>query len=265
VWLLQTQRMQTNDENIGKLQPTPWGFWPTIGFSCVIGVVYVFVQVIVVAVFAVVAVLQTPNLDIDEFTDSLQTNGLLLATATCAAAPFTVGLIVLFAKGRKQITVKQYLCLHNTGWKEIFKWSLAVLVFVGCFDTLTFLIGRPVVPEFMTSAYTTAYFAPLLWFAFIIVAPLSEELFFRGFLFKGIENSRLGAVGAAIITSLGWSILHIQYDIYGIFALFAGGLLLAFARVRSNSLYPPIAMHILQNLIATVEVIIYLRIYSNAV
>jgi len=257
--------MQTNDEHTCKPQPTPWGFWPTIGFSCVIGVAYVFVQVIVVAVFAVVTVLRTPDLDIDQFADSLQTNGFLLSIATCAAAPFTIGLIVLFAKGRKQITVKEYLCLHNPGWKEICKWSLAVLVFIGCFDTLTFLIRRPVVPEFMTSAYTTAYFAPLLWLAFIIVAPLSEELFFRGFLFKGIESSRLGAVGAVIITSLAWSILHIQYDIYSMLVLFAGGLLLAVSRVRSNSVYPPIAMHILQNLIATVEVIIYLRIYPDAV
>jgi membrane protease YdiL (CAAX protease family) len=257
--------VQTNDEHAGKRQPTPWGFWPTIGFSCVIGVVYIFVQVIVVAVFAVVAVLRTPDLDIDQFTNSLKTNGFLLAIATCAAAPFTIALIVLFAKGRKEITVREYLCLHKFGWKEICKWSLVVLVFIGGFDTLTFLIGRPVVPEFMTSTYTSAYFAPLLWLAFVIVAPLSEEVFFRGFLFKGIENSRLGAVGAAIIASLAWSVLHIQYDIYGMFVLFAGGLLLALARVRSNSLYPPIAMHILQNLIATIEVIICLRIYPIAI
>jgi membrane protease YdiL (CAAX protease family) len=116
----------------------------------------------------------------------------------------------------------------------------------------------------MRSTYATAYFAPLLWLAFIIVAPLSEELFFRGFLFKGIESSRLGAFGAAIITSLVWAILHIQYDIYSMLVLFAGGLLLALSRVRSKSLYPPIAMHIVQNLVATVEVIIYLRVYPNA-
>ena len=257
--------MQTNDEHAGREQPTPWGLWPTIGFSCVIGVVYVLIQVIVVAVFAVVAVLRTPELDIDQFADSLQTNGFLLAIATFAAAPFTIGLILLFAKGRKEMTVRQYLCLHSVGWKEICKWSLAVLVFIGCFDTLTFLMRRPVVPEFMRSTYATAYFAPLLWLAFIIVAPLSEELFFRGFLFKGIESSRLGAIGAAIITSLVWAILHIQYDIYSMLVLFTGGLLLALSRIRSKSLYPPIAMHVLQNLIATVEVVIYLRIYPDAV
>ncbi len=252
--------MQENDEYVSEQKPTPWGFWPTIGFSCVIGIVYIFIQVIVVAIFAVVAVLQTPDLDIDQFADSLQTNGLLLAIATCAAAPFAVGLTVLFAKGRKEITIREYLCLHRVGWKEICKWSFVVLVFVGCFDTLTFLIRRPIVPEFMTSAYTTAYFAPLLWLAFVIVAPLCEEIFFRGFLFKGIEHSRLRPAGAVIITSLTWSIMHIQYDIYGIVSLFIGGLLLGLARVRSNSVYPPIAMHILQNLIATVEVIVYLRI-----
>ena len=250
--------MQTNDEHTGKLQTTPWGFWPTIGFSCVIGVVYIFIQVIVVAVFAVVADLRKPDLDVDQFVDVLQTNGLLLAIATCAAAPFTIGLILLFAKGRKEITVRQYLCLQTVGWKELCKWLLAVLVFIGCVDTLTLLIHRPVVPDFMTSAYTTAYFTPLLWLAFIIVAPITEEVFFRGFLFKGIENSRLGVVGAAVTTSLAWSI-------YGMLVLFAGGLLLAVSRIKSNSIYPPIAMHILQNLIATVEVIIYLRIYPNAV
>jgi membrane protease YdiL (CAAX protease family) len=255
--------MQENGESVGKHEPTPWGFWPTIGFSCVIGMVYVFIQVIVVAVFAVVAVIQTPNLDINQFADSLQTNGLLLAVAICAAAPFAVGLTVLFAKGRKGITVKEYLCLHKTGWREVCKWSLVVLVFVGCFDILTFLVNRPIVPKFMVSAYTTAYFVLLLWAAFIIVAPLSEEVFFRGFLFKGIEYSRLGRAGAIIITSLVWSLMHIQYDVYGIISLFVGGVLLAFARLRSNSIYPPIAMHILQNLIATVEVIIFLRIYPN--
>ncbi|MCJ7675274.1 MAG: CPBP family intramembrane metalloprotease [Sedimentisphaerales bacterium] len=130
------------------------------------------------------------------------------------------------------------------------------MLFVICHDTLIFLLGRPIVPDFMLAAYRTAYSLPLLWLALMVMAPLAEEIFFRGFLFKGIESSKLGPAGAIIITALAWSVMHLQYDIYGIAGLFAGGLLLGLARLRSNSIYPPIVMHALQNLIATIEVVV---------
>ena len=110
----------------------------------------------------------------------------------------------------------------------------------------------------MVDAYKTAYFTPLLWLAFIIAAPLYEEILFRGFMFKGIENSRAGPIGAVIITSLAWSALHVQYDFLIIVSIFAGGLLLGWARLKTNSIYIPIAMHALQNLMAIIVVIIYL-------
>ena len=110
----------------------------------------------------------------------------------------------------------------------------------------------------MVDVYKTAYFTPLLWFAFVIVGPLMEEIVFRGFMFKGIEHSKMGPAGAVIITSLVWSFIHIQYDVYGMVNLFLGGLLLGFARTKSNSIYPPVIMHILQNIIATIEVLVYL-------
>ena len=243
-----------------KQEPRPWGFWATIGFSLVIGAVYIFVQGIVVVLFVVAAKIRDPSVDIDSLAQSLGSNGFCLAVATCVSAPFFIGLTVLFAKIRRPMTVTEYLCLHTVGWKELGKWSLALLLFVTCHDTLMFLINRPIVPQFMVSVYKTAYFTPLLWLALVIVAPLSEEIFFRGFLFKGIEHSKLGAVGAVIFTSLAWAIMHLQYDVYGIFGLFLGGLLVGCARVKSGSLYIPIAMHTLQNLIATAEVVIVLKV-----
>jgi hypothetical protein len=110
----------------------------------------------------------------------------------------------------------------------------------------------------MVQAYKTSFFPPLLWLAFIVASPLYEEIFFRGFLFKGIEHSRAGPAGAVIITSLAWSLLHIQYDFLIIISIFAGGLLLGLARLKTNSIYVPIVMHALQNLMATIVVIIYL-------
>jgi membrane protease YdiL (CAAX protease family) len=51
-----------------------------------------------------------------------------------------------------------------------------------------------------------------------------------------------------------WSALHTQYDLYGIALIFLGGLLLGYARLRGGSAYVPIAMHVVQNLVATLEV-----------
>jgi len=110
--------------------------------------------------------------------------------------------------------------LHRVGWKELAMWSLMLLLFTGFFDTLTFLLNRHSALQMMVDVYKTAYFTPLLWFAFVIVGPLMEEIVFRGFMFKGIEHSKMGPAGAVIITSLVWSFIHIQYDVYGMVNLF---------------------------------------------
>jgi len=41
---------------------------------------------------------------------------------------------------------------------------------------------------------------------------LFEELFFRGFLFRGLSSSFMGPVGAVLVTSALWALIHTQYD-----------------------------------------------------
>ena len=256
--------MQVACEQINLEQPGPWGFWATMGLSAIVGGVYIIIEVVVIALFTVAAMVRTRDLDISQFAESLLTDGLFFSVATCAAAPPTVGLIVLFARLRKGISVGEYLCLQKPELKELCKWCFALLLFAAACDSLTYLMGRPLVPDVMVRVYRTARFAPLLWLAFVIAGPISEELFFRGFLFRGIENSRFGPAGAIIVTSLTWAVLHTQYDGYGVAIILLGGLLLGFARYKSNSTFVPFAMHVLQNAIATAEVAILLKMGSNA-
>jgi membrane protease YdiL (CAAX protease family) len=255
---LEVPGVQTNLTNPDAKKPTPWGFWPTIGFSCIIGVAFLFVTVILSLGIIVAAKVLSPRLDIMKFAQSLNSNGLFLAGVSFVIAPLVIGLSVIFAKIRKNITIKEYLSLNRVGWRQFVKWSLILLIFTACSDALTSAFERPVVSEFMVSAYKTVYFTPLLWLAFIILTPIYEEIFFRGFVFKGIESAKIGPIGAVIITSLAWSALHIQYDLLIIASIFAGGLLLGWARLKTNSIYIPIAMHALQNLMATIAVMIYL-------
>lgn len=256
--LLEVSSEQTNSTNPNAQKPTPWGFWATIGFSCIIAVIYFLAGIILSIIFVLAAKILKPQFDIMELAQSLDSNGLFLSLLICVSAPVVIGLCLLFAKIRKNITIKEYLSLNSIGWRQYVKWTLILLLFIVCSDALTSALGVPIVSDFMVNAYKTAGFTPLLWLGFIIAAPLYEEIFFRGFLFKGIENSRVGPIGAIIITSLAWSALHIQYDFIIIVSIFAGGLILGWARIKTNSIYIPIAMHVLQNLLATIVVIVYL-------
>ena len=80
-----------------------------------------------------------------------------------------------------------------------------------------------------------------------------EELLFRGFLISGLRPTRLGASGAVLASALLWSAIHGQYDLYGMASIFALGVLLGAARVKTGSVLVAIVMHGLSNAIATLE------------
>ena len=78
----------------------------------------------------------------------------------------------------------------------------------------------------------------------VVMAPLFEEVFFRGFLFRGFANSwgwGWGAVASAAIFGLA----HLQLDVF--VPLFALGIGLAWVYHRTGSLWTSISLHALFN------------------
>ena len=251
--------MDTEVIGIRERESAPWGFWSTVGFSCLTLIVAFVAQIVVVLGFAAVVYLRHHTADFR----SLGSNGLLLTVATLISTPLVMSLSVLFIQLRNTLTVRDYLCLCCPGKGQWFRWCLSVLVLGVCSDALSALLGKPIVPDFMVEAYRTATFTPALWLAVIVAAPLGEEFVFRGFLFRGLERSRAGATGAVLLSALGWALLHIQYDLYGMGTIFVAGLLLGLARLKTRSLYVPIMMHATWSLIATIEAAIYVRMVPN--
>jgi uncharacterized protein len=94
-------------------------------------------------------------------------------------------------------------------------------------------------------------FAELLqridWWLLVAVvgvgAPLSEELFFRGFLQSAFAQSRLGYVGAALITTATWTVLHAGYSVAGLLEVFLIGLYFNWVLWRTGSLWVTIFCH----------------------
>ena len=232
----------------------PWGFWATGGLSLLIGGAFVGAQT-VVAIVAVVAGMAThPPSTGTDLTEVIDVgSGWLMAAATWASFPVCLGLIAIAVKLRRGWSIREYLALESVSPGKAAMWLVLVPVFAAATDTFTWLLGRPIVSDVMLHAYRTAYWLPLLWAAFLIAAPVFEETFMRGFMFRGLQASRLGNAGAILITSLIFALLHLQYDWYGMLMCGLIGLLLGTARAATGSTLVPIAMHSLSNLIATVE------------
>jgi uncharacterized protein len=234
------------------VEPKPWGLWVTLAFSLAVIVAFTAIETAVVIVFLV---LQAPK-TLDP--DSISGNGLFVSVATWVSMPICLAFVILLVKLRNQLSIREYLSLNRVSMGSFLAWAAALLVFVGCTDGTTWLLGRDIVPRFMIDAYRTAVVVPLLLAALWIAAPVFEEMFFRGFMFRGIQQSRLGNLGAILITSFIWSIIHMQYDAYQMAMIFLGGILLGVARARSNSVYLTIGLHSLMNVIATIELWVYL-------
>lgn len=240
---------EINKPPLQKKQPITWGLYATVIWGVLVTVVYAAVQLLAMQAYVrgTQEGLSKHSLGSNEY------NGVALSLSSFATLIICGLLLCGIIKLKKKAIISDYLATHKISIRQVFYWSLAALIFTLSIDSLTYLQGRPVVVDFMTHIYTSTSQLWLLCLALIITAPLFEELFFRGFLFTGLSQSRLGNNGAVIITSLAWSVIHLQYDLYGVFTIFITGLLLGVARVKTGSVGAPILMHALMNGIALIE------------
>jgi hypothetical protein len=83
------------------------------------------------------------------------------------------------------------------------------------------------------------------------LVPLVEELFFRGMVYPLIR-ARMGALPAVALNALLFALVHfIPLLIPGLFVV---GMLLAYLRERSGSIWPSVLYHMLQNSLALIAI-----------
>ena len=108
-----------------------------------------------------------------------------------------------------------------------------------------------------TNVQTVLAGAPLYFLVFtVIIAPINEEIFFRGFLVSKL-GKMFGIAFGIVLSALIFAVLHLSYLSVSEFAaaLFFG-LIAGYAFVKTKSLYPSIIGHILVNLV-TISSLIY--------
>src|SRR3989304_2435238 len=191
------------------------GLWATLGFSAIILAFHAVLQILVAGVFVSIAKAETPELNLEVYARSLSSNGFCIAIMGVVSGLVCTPLTLLFTKLHRNISVKNYFGFKEPLKREWVQWLLILAAFLFLSDGVSLLLRQPIVPPFMVDVYKTASSLPALLFAIVVVAPIFEEVFFRGFLFQGIRYSRLGPVGAIGISSLVWAVIHLQYNVYG--------------------------------------------------
>jgi uncharacterized protein len=230
-----------------------WKFAATLAWGLLVAAVFVGAQVTATGVIALQGKGELTEAQAARILEAAPTDGYVLAVSTFVSMLVCVPLLFGIAWLKKGSDLRQYFALRPVPVQTLFAWIGITLVLLAFSDGLTWMLGKPIVPDFMRVVNATAQPVWLLWLALVVAAPLFEEIFFRGFLFTGFAASAAGPVGAIVITSVLWAAIHLQYDLYGIATLFVLGVVFGLARLRAGSLYVPLALHAMTNLIAAAQ------------
>jgi membrane protease YdiL (CAAX protease family) len=146
-------------------------------------------------------------------------------------------------------SVKDYFALIAPTRRQMFLAVAAGVAFL-LIDNIVGLLD-PAPPDPMAYLYFDKALAegllPLLWLNIILVAPVAEEMVFRGFLYRGWAQTRLGPSATVVLTAIFFGLIHPQYGRFGVISLAISGLIMGWLRWRSGSLVLPILAHVTNN------------------
>ena len=223
-----------------------WGRWATLGLG----------------VFAA-TVSQLPALlacywrygpDLAHWPD-LARDGVAVILLVCISTPVQVALLALLAR-RTGATATAYLGLTVPGKRDILLSLVVAVIVIAAGDGFSWLRGQDIITPFQKDIYRSAGAAgclPWLWLTVVVMAPIGEEILFRGFLFRGWRRSPNDAWAAIGATALLWSIVHVQYDLFVLGQIFLVGLAFGWVRSATGSIVPTILMHALLNAMGMLE------------
>jgi membrane protease YdiL (CAAX protease family) len=133
------------------------------------------------------------------------------------------------------------------GWTAAFYmafWFAALVISV--------IFGSPEEQDIVTDLKAEDTFAVLAGFALLtcVVAPLTEEFFFRGFMFQALRE-RMPVAPAALIGGAAFGVVHLPGGVLlSVLVLTAFGVVLCLVLWKTGSLLPCIALHALHNSIS---------------
>jgi len=191
-------------------------------------------------------------------TPELLRNGAVISLTITMSALFQIGVLATAIQIRG-VSFSEYIGLALPSKQQIIVSLVMLDIFVVLVEGSIYLLGGNLVPAFQIDVYQSAkaiMALPALFSALVLMAPIAEEIMFRGFLYRSLTQQPGKEIYAIIITTLAWSLLHVQYDLMGLMQVFAMGLFLGAVRWKTGSTGLTILMHVMLNFQAMTETVI---------
>jgi len=90
----------------------------------------------------------------------------------------------------------------------------------------------------------------LLVLSAVVAMPVMEEIVFRGFVYRGLSETRIGVAGTIVITAVVWAVIHINKSPAAMFDTAVHGIIWGWLRWYTGSLWVTIGAHIANNAFA---------------
>lgn len=160
-------------------------------------------------------------------------------------APFAVGLLILSAVAWLRPEARERLAWKAVAPRVTILWLVLWTVWVAAGELLSEAIHRPETAHFTDHGLALT----IRVVGIVLLAPLLEELVFRGILFQ-LLLPRVGPGPTVVGTALLFALAHGQYRGLDLVQVLADGIVLGLARLRTGSTRVPFWMHLLGNAFA---------------
>jgi membrane protease YdiL (CAAX protease family) len=212
----------------------------------VMGIVFIVIGTLSAAVIGIAHAMD-PSIQIDDPPQSLV---LVLTVIQDGALVLAAVLAFKVALGRVRAA--------DLGLRRVTNWRVAILAMVAVFvvflaagQLLDLLFGKQPDQELVKDLKAEQSFAVLAGYVVLtcIVAPICEELFFRGFVFMTFAR-RLGPVWGALLAGSIFGLIHAPNPAVALIALGVLGVGLCALYWTTQSIIPCMALHALNNSIS---------------
>lgn len=183
----------------------------------------------------------------------------VLAITGVISAVLSIPLIKTAAHQTDKIFLLQFLAIRAIDKTVLIKILLFGIGYYFFESTIADVLSIDT-PQFMldVKAQTkTSFDMIMLVLGVCIIAPIVEEVIFRGLAYTRLVQSRAGISGAIIITSLVFTFIHFQYDFNVLCILSVFAFLLGYVRYKTDNLVYCIILHMQLNTFSTIELFLF--------
>ncbi len=170
-----------------------------------------------------------------------------IRSALLKISPSIAGLIVVMVVVRlRRSSLREDVRLVPPSRKQAAFWLFLQIIWIALTEWLLHVLGVAA----PSHSEATGLAAAITITGMVILAPLNEELIFRGLIFRAIEKTKAGSIGAVLVSAAVFAAVHTQYFGAILALVFLDAVIYGVARWQSRSVPLTIAMHALGNALA---------------